>query len=75
MTVEPSLEAQVLQPIYIVSPTNDKLSSCVEHLPAPYGSLNPQVMLAELTLNQRITTEDHFQDCRKVTFKLPKGHP
>ena len=75
MTLETGLESQILPPIYKVTQITESPVSRVEYLPAPYGSINSKVMLADLTANERITTEDHFQDTRKVTFKLPSGHP
>ena len=75
MTLEAGLGSQILPPIYKVTKVNESPLSRVENLPPPYGSINSKVMLADLTANERITTEDHFQDTRKVTFKLPNGHP
>lgn len=76
MEVDPASLAKPVLPIYnveIVEVEETKSETgTLEYLPKPYGALNPTVHLSTVIENERLTSKDHFQDVRHITFGLPE---
>jgi sulfite reductase alpha subunit-like flavoprotein len=70
MELDPKLQ-QLIPPVYKVEVVADleeskTVEKTLNNLPAPYGAMNKTVFVSTVVENERITSQTHFQDVRRI---------